>query len=306
MSDHEDLVDGEPPVIDPYEVLGIERTATADEVKSAYRKAALQNHPDKVPEDQKAQAHETFQSIAFAYAVLSDPARRKKYDTTGSTSESIVDSDGFNWSDFYREQYRDSISADAIKKFAKKYKKSDEEKDDILVAYEQSEGDMDAIYESVMLSNVLEDDERFRAIIDDAIESGDVPAFTKYTKESKKSRQARIKAAQAEAGEAEEYAKELGVHDKLFGEKKSKGKGKSAEDGLAALIRKRQEDRGSSFLDALAEKYGATPKGKKGKKRAVEDEEPDEEAFQAAAARLNKKKSSEPASSKSGTKKARR
>ena len=39
-------------------------------------------------------------SIAFAYAVLSDPARRKRYDETGSTSESIVDSDGFSWTDF--------------------------------------------------------------------------------------------------------------------------------------------------------------------------------------------------------------
>lgn len=45
MSDHEDVVDGEPPAIDPYEVLGLERTATADQVKSAYRKAALKNHP---------------------------------------------------------------------------------------------------------------------------------------------------------------------------------------------------------------------------------------------------------------------
>lgn len=45
MSDHEDVVDGEPPVIDPYEVLGLERSATADQVKSAYRKAALKNHP---------------------------------------------------------------------------------------------------------------------------------------------------------------------------------------------------------------------------------------------------------------------
>lgn len=45
MSDHEDFADSEPPTIDPYEVLGLERSATADQVKSAYRKAALKNHP---------------------------------------------------------------------------------------------------------------------------------------------------------------------------------------------------------------------------------------------------------------------
>ncbi len=46
---------------------------------------------------------------------------------TGSTSESIVDSEGFSWTDFYREQFRDSISDDAIKKFAAEYKNSEEE-----------------------------------------------------------------------------------------------------------------------------------------------------------------------------------
>jgi DnaJ homolog subfamily C member 9 len=244
---------------------------------------------DKVAEDKKTEAHEKFQSIAFAYAILSDPARRKRYDETGSTSESIVDSEGFSWSDYYREQFADAISNDAIEEFAKKYKGSDEEKDDLLAAYEEYKGNMDKIYETVMLSNVLEDDERFRSIIDAAIAEEDVPKFKKYKNESQAKKDARVKRARQEAGEAEEYAKELGVHDKLFG-KKNKSK-KDSEADLAALIRMRQDGR-ASFLDNLAEKYGAVPKTKKkGKKRAVSDEdEPDEEAFQAAAAKLKKRK----------------
>ena len=45
MDPHEDVDEGEPPVIDPYEVLEVDRNATAEQVKSAYRKAALRNHP---------------------------------------------------------------------------------------------------------------------------------------------------------------------------------------------------------------------------------------------------------------------
>ncbi|TLS24668.1 hypothetical protein PpBr36_08123 [Pyricularia pennisetigena] len=307
MDSYEEPTGEEPPTIDPYEVLSLDKTATPEQVKAAYRKAALKNHPDKVPDDRKAAAHEKFQQIAFAYAVLSDPARRSRYDATGSTSESIVDSDGFDWSDFYRAQFADAVSGEAIEKFARVYKKSDEERDDVLAAYEAGRGDLDVVYESVMLSNVLEDDERFRGWIDEAIAKGDVEAFRAYTKESKKKRDKRAKEAKGEAAEAEEYAKELGVHGKLFGgggaagEGKGKGKKKKdagGEDALAALIRGRQADR-MDALDRLAEKYGAAaPKGKKkGKKRAADEEddedggEPSEEAFQATQARLFGKKS---------------
>ncbi|KAK1634365.1 hypothetical protein BDP81DRAFT_324546 [Colletotrichum phormii] len=302
MSSPGESVDDNPPEIDPYEILGLEREATPDQVKSAYRKAALKNHPDKVSDDQRDEAKEKFQEIAFAYAILSDPARRKRYDTTGSTSESIIDSEGFNWSDYYREQFQDAISAEAIEKFAEKYKGSDEEKDDVLVAYEKAKGDMDGVYESVMLSDVLEDDERFRQMIDEAIASEDVQAYKRYTKESKLSKAARVKAAKGEANEAEDYAKELGVHDKLFGDKKGKGKKKGKDSGeadLAALIQGNKQKR-AGFLDDLAAKYGATSQPKKGKKRVVEEEEPSEEAFQAAAARLKKPKADESKPAKAG------
>ncbi|ROW01358.1 hypothetical protein VMCG_05840 [Cytospora schulzeri] len=313
MSDTEDNMDAELPVIDPYEVLGLERTATPDQIKSAYRKAALKNHPGiryLIPLNSRP-------AIALAYAVLSSPTRRAKYDATGSTSESIIDSEGFDWSDFYRTQFAEAINGDAIARFAAAYKGGDEEKDDVLAAYEAHEGDMDGVYESVMLSSVLEDDDRFRGIIDGAIASGDVEAYRAYTKESKSKRQARVKAAQGEAAEAEEYAKELGVHDKLFGDKKgdggkaAKGKGKgkakgkeNSEDALAALIRGRQKERGEDFLDHLAEKYAGGSKKSKAKRKV--EEEPDEEAFQAAAARLGKKKKASEDSAPKAAKKSRR
>ncbi|KAL2888411.1 DnaJ domain-containing protein [Ceratocystis lukuohia] len=320
-SDGEDLLDEGPPFINPYEVLSLGRDATEAQVKTAYRKAALKHHPDKVSPEKRKEAHETFQNIAFAYAILSDPVRRKRYDTTGSTSESIVDSDNFDWSEFYRAQFLDAVSADAIARFAAKYRHSDEEAEDVLTAYETHRGDLDALYETVMLSDVREDDERFRAIIDQAIKENRVPGFPAYTKETKKKRTARLKAAKDEVSEAEAYAKELGVHDKLFGAsvaeddgedseedmpvssgkaaKSSKAKGKSvsakprkkesSEDALAALIRSRHQERGS-FLDALEAKYTAKENKKGGKAKSSKrrrEEEPSEEEFLKIQAKLN-------------------
>ena len=66
---------------DYYEVLGVSKTATADEIKKAYRKKAIQYHPDKNPGDKEAE--EKFKEAAEAYEVLSDPQKRQRYDQFG-------------------------------------------------------------------------------------------------------------------------------------------------------------------------------------------------------------------------------
>ncbi len=68
---------------DYYKELGVEKTASVDEIKKAYRKLALKYHPDRNPTDRK-KAEEKFKKISEAYAVLSDPEKRKQYDNFGS------------------------------------------------------------------------------------------------------------------------------------------------------------------------------------------------------------------------------
>src|SRR5579885_2894432 len=67
---------------DYYEVLGVSRTATEEEIKKAYRKLALKWHPDRNPEARR-EAEERFKEISEAYQVLSDPERRAQYDRFG-------------------------------------------------------------------------------------------------------------------------------------------------------------------------------------------------------------------------------
>ena len=68
---------------DFYEILGVKKDATKDEIRKAYKKLALKWHPDKNPENKK-EAEEKFKEIAEAYSVLSDPDKKKEYDNRDS------------------------------------------------------------------------------------------------------------------------------------------------------------------------------------------------------------------------------
>ena len=68
---------------DYYKALGVNKTATDDEIKKAYRKLAMKYHPDHAKEDKAAE--EKFKQVSEAYAVLSDKEKRQQYDTFGSS-----------------------------------------------------------------------------------------------------------------------------------------------------------------------------------------------------------------------------
>jgi DnaJ family protein C protein 9 len=194
---------------------------------------------------------------------------------------------------------------------------SKEERIAVLEAYVDAKGSMDVIFERVMVSSVLDDEERFVKVIQEAIEAGEVEAFKNFTHESKTSKKRRRKQAEGERKEAEEYAKEIGVYDQLFGKKndeeeheeeeeeyeKKNEKGKKGKRGpkaarkkvkqddtsaLETLIKNRSKDRVADFMANLEAKYvtGADETRTKSKDGRKHKSEPTEAEFEAARQRM--------------------
>ena len=85
---------------DLYEILGINRNASEDEIKKAYKKLALRYHPDRNPGNKEAE--EKFKEISGAYAVLSDPSKKQQYDMYGTIDGMNPNDAGFSFEDIFK------------------------------------------------------------------------------------------------------------------------------------------------------------------------------------------------------------
>ncbi|CAD5111439.1 DgyrCDS747 [Dimorphilus gyrociliatus] len=234
-----------------YEILNVNDKVSESNLKKAYHKASLKYHPDRVDEERKAEATKRFQYLGKVYSILSDKEKRKIYDETGEIDgEDIIIDENRDWENYWRLIFKPLTKEDIIA-FEKEYKGSEEEKTDIKKAYIEHKGNMDEIMNSVMCSTI-DDEDRYRKIIDDLIKTKEVKAFKSYTNESKKKKENRKRKAEEEAAEAEEELRKI-----------RKGK----DDDLSSLILARNAQRGNmadDFFKNLEAKYGGNQK--KGKK----------------------------------------
>ncbi len=100
---------------DYYKTLGVERNATKDDIKKAFKKLALQYHPDRAPEDKKKEYEEKFKAINEAVSVLGDDKKRQQYDQFGSSAfaggAGGAGFEGFDFSDIM-SQFRSGAFGD--------------------------------------------------------------------------------------------------------------------------------------------------------------------------------------------------
>ncbi|RKP12319.1 hypothetical protein BJ684DRAFT_2570, partial [Piptocephalis cylindrospora] len=275
-----------------YTILGLEESATASEIKWAYRRLALRLHPDKLPPSlgttEREEATASFQALGRAYAVLGDEKRRERYDCTGSVEEEEFPEGSEALAAYFAELY-ERVSMDRLEEFAKTYRGSDEEKDDVFKAYADVQGDMTKLFQLVPVVNVLDDEERLREIIEEAIEKKELPDHSAFTQESQAKRKARKRRAQKEADEAKKERE-------ILAKKNTREKAEPSDlTDLGALIRQKNANRMKSLVESLEEKYGAKGGGKKRRvqpstaKRVKASAEPSEEEFQRIQASLASK-----------------
>ncbi|KAL7422373.1 hypothetical protein Q5752_003019 [Cryptotrichosporon argae] len=294
-----------------YKTLSLDPAATAEDVRKAYRRAALRCHPDKhagITGAELEAVSREFQRVGFAFAVLGDEQRRKRYDATGRTDEVFAGAEEMGW-DAYFELLFERIDRKVLDEDKAKYQGSEEELADLRAAYESTAGSLPDILARIPHSQHA-DEARLVDAVNGLVASGALAATKAWTETSAddKARAGRRRRADKESKEAEAAARKLGVWDEFYGDgNKGRRNGDAAggkaeaeakdggEDALAALIQRRQDKR-KSGLDALEEKYRALEeqgkKKRKGKKSQAVGEPPEisDADFEALQAKMFAKK----------------
>ncbi|KNA14038.1 hypothetical protein SOVF_111180 [Spinacia oleracea] len=245
-----------------YEVLGVESTASQQEIRKAYHKLALRLHPDKNPGDKEA--NEKFQQLQKVMSILGDEEKRALYDQTGVVDDDDLTGDlAQNLQNFFRSMYKEVTVAD-IEKFEANYRGSDTEKNDLINLYKKCKGNMARLFCSMLCSDPKLDSHRFKDILDEAIAAGDLKEFKSYKKWAKE-------------------VSEIKPPTSPLKRRKTSGKKKADSDLYAMISQRRSErkDKFDSMFSSLVEKYGGQSTS-----------EPTEEEFEAAQKKLVSKVSS--------------
>lgn len=256
------------PDIDPYETLGVSKDCSPLEIKKTYKKLCLKYHPDKLRqnniENDKDKQQEMFTKIQFAFSILNDPVKRKRYDNTGSLTDYDLEDEGFDWKDYF-ESINEKITVEMVEEDRLKYQGSEEEKYDILNNFIYYDGDFLKLFELIPHLEFTESEEqRVYKIIDKELNNLQVndsvrKSWEKYTKSRKTKVKQMLKKLAKEAKQAEEL-------QQLLQNKPQKGQ------DLTSLIKSRQANRLDDLINNLESKY----KDKKGKKRSPKDIDEDE------------------------------
>ncbi|XP_045805896.1 chaperone protein dnaJ 6-like [Trifolium pratense] len=243
-----------------YQVLGVDKTASQQEIKKAYHKLALRLHPDKNPGDEEAKAK--FQQLQSVISILGDEQKRAVYDQTGSVDCADLGGDVVqNLHEYFRTMYKKVTEAD-IEDFEANYRGSDSEKNDLINLYKECKGNMKRLFCSMLCSDAKLDSHRFKDIIDEAIASGELKEKKAYKK----------------------WAKKISETKPPTSPLRRKKANKEPKTDLYAIISKRRDerkDRFDSMFSSLISKYGGghVP-------------EPSEEEFEAAQKKMESRRSS--------------
>lgn len=254
MSVEDDMVD-----IDPYNILGVNKTSELKEIKKAYHKLCLKYHPDK-----NSGFRKEFDQVQISYMVLSDDKKRARYDKTGviNLKDGVEGDEEFDWRDYFKTQF-DSISKELIEKDREEYQGSKDEEEDIKRELLDMKGDMRKLFETVIHLEFSVDEEKRvfeicqRLIDDEEIDIKDIPQWGKYVKNRKEN----VKKMDRKRRREEKAAEKA---EKVRKDEEREDNGGMA--GLQALIAS-NASRHRDIFGSIAAKYEAEEEERKKKKR---------------------------------------